>query len=198
MTSTVTSTSQDSNSISPHGLYTISHFTNLTRFSRIQHIVGPEYVLLIMFRQIPLHNYCKNAFHLKWSRNRDSFSLLIYLFRLCWVFTAVQAFSLFQRAGNTLRLGCGPLISEASLVAECVLQGAWLQQLWLRGSRAQAQWLSCSEACGVFMHQGLNLCLLQWQILYTEPPDKSPESRFRRYYLSQNLEQIRGKEEKEM
>ena len=98
MTSTVTSTSQDSNSISPHGLYTISHFTNLTRFSRIQHIVGPEYVLLIMFRQIPLHNYCKNAFHLKWSRNRDSFSLLIYLFRLCWVFTAVQAFSLVSES----------------------------------------------------------------------------------------------------
>ena len=47
----------------------------------------------------------------------------------------------------------------------------WAQQLWLPGSRAQAQclWLSCSAACGVFWDQGWNLCLLLSQA-HSLPP----------------------------
>ena len=43
----------------------------------------------------------------------------------------------------------------------------WAQELWLPGSAAQAvvvaYGLSCPPACGVFLDQGLNLCLLRWQ-----------------------------------
>ena len=33
---------------------------------------------------------------------------------------------------------------------------------------------SCSEACGIFPDQGLNLCLLRWQVDFftMEPPGK--------------------------
>ena len=40
--------------------------------------------------------------------------------------------------------------------------------------------LSCSVACGVFLDQGLNPCLLHWQedfFLTTEPPGKSDPRR---------------------
>ena len=44
----------------------------------------------------------------------------------------------------------------------------WAQQLRLLGSRAQVQLaaahrLSCSSACGIFLDQGSNPCLLHWQ-----------------------------------
>ena len=60
------------------------------------------------------------------------------------------------------------LIVVASLVAEHGLQARGLQQLWLSGSRVQAQqlWrtgLSCSAACGIFPDQGSNPCPLHWQ-----------------------------------
>ena len=36
----------------------------------------------------------------------------------------------------------------------------WLQS---SGSVAVAHWLSCPMACGIFLDQGLNPCLLHWQ-----------------------------------
>ena len=42
-----------------------------------------------------------------------------------------------------------------------------LQKLWFAGSRAGSvvvvHWLSCPMACGIFLDQGSNLCLLHWQ-----------------------------------
>ena len=38
-----------------------------------------------------------------------------------------------------LVVGCGLLIAVASLVAEHELKSIWAQELWLVGSRAQAQ-----------------------------------------------------------
>ena len=42
------------------------------------------------------------------------------------------------------------------------------------GSTAVVHRLSCSTACGIFLDQGLNLCLLRWQADFftTEPPGK--------------------------
>ena len=38
-----------------------------------------------------------------------------------------------------------------------------------------AHGLSCSSACGIFLDQGSNLCLLHWQADSTsEPPGKPP------------------------
>ena len=63
-----------------------------------------------------------------------------------------------------------------------------LQQLWCMGSGVEvpglqsigsivvAQRLSCSTACGIFLDQGLNLCLLHCQLnfffLTNRPPEK--------------------------
>ena len=75
---------------------------------------------------------------------------------------------------------------------------AWAQGLWLPGAEAsgvvaqrlQEWWrtgfrsggaqasgvvahrLSCSEACGIFLDQGSNLCPLSWRFFTTEPPAK--------------------------
>ena len=51
---------------------------------------------------------------------------------------------------------CGFLISVASLVIEHRLQGT--------GSVVVVQGLSCYEACGIFLDQGLKSCLLDWQV----------------------------------
>ena len=64
---------------------------------------------------------------------------------------------------------CRLLTAMASLVAEDRLSGSTrAQQLWLPDSRAQSgvvmHSLSCSGACRVFPDQGLNLCLLHWQV----------------------------------
>ena len=44
---------------------------------------------------------------------------------------------------------------------------SWLSSLgfetWSTGSTAVAPELSCSAACGIFLDQELNLCLLHWQ-----------------------------------
>ena len=52
---------------------------------------------------------------------------------------------------TTLRLGC---------------RGCWLPwlQAFERRLSSFGQSLSCSEACGIFLNQGLNLCLLDWKV----------------------------------
>ena len=106
----------------------------------------------------------------------------------------------FCCAGSSLQLGlssrCGlgaalqvprlPLV-VASLVVEEGLQGMWGSGFAARGlSRISGSWAlghrlnsygaqaSCSEACGIFLDQGRNPCLLHWQV------DSSPLSYHRR------------------
>ena len=66
-------------------------------------------------------------------------------------------------------LCCGAQASHCSGFSCCGARalGMQAQQLWLMGSKAQAQqlWhrLSCSTACGIFPDQVSNLCPLHWQ-----------------------------------
>jgi len=68
----------------------------------------------------------------------------------------------------SLVAACGPLITVASLLAEhepglCAVSIAAVPGLQSTGSMAVTHRLSCSTACGVFLDQGLNPCLLHWQ-----------------------------------
>ena len=77
-----------------------------------------------------------------------------------------------RQVGATLQLCCmgfsccgAPAIGHIGF-RSC---GTWSQQLQLRDSRAQPQLvevhkLHCSEACGILQDQGLNSCLLLWQV----------------------------------
>ena len=75
---------------------------------------------------------------------------IIYLFWLCWVFVAVQGFSVVASMGYSLVAMHRLPIGVASLVAEYGLQRTWtslgaaprgrgLQQVQPPGSRAQTQ-----------------------------------------------------------
>ena len=65
-----------------------------------------------------------------------------------------------------------------SLVAESTGFSLWcLPLLWSTGSVVVAHGLCCSEACGIFLEQGLNLCPLNWQwILYLSTTPSFPLS----------------------
>ena len=73
-----------------------------------------------------------------------------------------------ESGGYSLDVVHGFLIGEASLVMEHRL---WDMQVSVvvtaglksTGSIPVAHGLSCSLACGIFLDQGLNLCLLRWQ-----------------------------------
>ena len=41
--------------------------------------------------------------------------------------------------------------------------GMKASRVYSTGSIVVAHWLNCSQACGIFPAQGLNLCLLHWQ-----------------------------------
>ena len=84
-------------------------------------------------------------------------------------------FSLYvESRGYSLVAVCGLLVVVASLV-ERGIQVHGLRSLQHRGSVvsaprlqrtgsvAVAHGLSCSLACGIFLDQGSNLCLLHWQ-----------------------------------
>ena len=77
---------------------------------------------------------------------------LLFYFWLCWAFIAMLAFLCFLAAVAML----GFLITVASLVAA--------SGLWSTGSVVVSHGFSCSVACGIFSDQGLNLCLLHWQM----------------------------------
>ena len=59
--------------------------------------------------------------------------------------------------GFSLVAVCGLLLAVASLVAEHGLEGALATVVGAYG-------LSCSTACGSFLDQGSNPCLLHWQV----------------------------------
>ena len=52
----------------------------------------------------------------------------------------------------------GLLITVASLIVEPGLWGTWASVVAVPGHK-----LSCSTACGIFLDQGSNPCLLDWQ-----------------------------------
>ena len=62
-----------------------------------------------------------------------------------------------QRPRAILHGGLGLLIAVVSLVAEHRLQGKWASVVLVHR-------LSCSEAFGIFLVQGLNLCPLHWLV----------------------------------
>ena len=80
--------------------------------------------------------------------------ILLYIhiiyFWLCWVFPAPQS-SLVAPSGDYSSLQWDGF-------------SLWLLLLQSTGSVVVAHGLSCSKACGIFPDQGLNSCLLQWQV----------------------------------
>ena len=76
-------------------------------------------------------------------------------------------FSLVAVSRGSSRCVCVLLIVVSSLVVECGPRGERAQVLWLLGSTAQAQELwntgFMALACGIFLEQGLNPCLLRCQ-----------------------------------
>ena len=89
----------------------------------------------------------------------------------------IDGFKIYMYYGEWgLLLSCGEQAShcEASLVAGHRLRAqasvvvahgsvVWAARLQSTGSIAGAPQLSCSTACGVFLDQEWNLCLLHWQ-----------------------------------
>ena len=90
--------------------------------------------------------------------------LNIYLFIGCAGSPLLCAsFLQLWQVGATLH--CGPWVSHCSGFS-CVehrLQAYRLQYLWQTGSVVVEHGLSCSVACGIFLDQDSNLCLLYWQ-----------------------------------
>ena len=96
---------------------------------------------------------------------------LFYLFRLCQVFAAL-GLSLVAVSGATLCWGCMGfppwwLLLSGSPGFRCEGFGSQLQGV--RASVVVVHGLSCSMACGIFLHQGSNLCLLPWQTSSVPP-----------------------------
>ena len=86
-----------------------------------------------------------------------------------------QIFSSFREWGLLSSCGAQASLVVSYLVAEHGLQGAGASVavahgsvfaapgLWSTGSVVVAHELICSSACGIFLDQGLNPCLLHWQ-----------------------------------
>ena len=93
------------------------------------------------------------------------FYLFLNYFWPCWVFVATWAFSSCGEQGR----GSSLVVVRRLLIAVAfLLQGTWAQELWLPGSREPAQGLwrrtfYCSPVCGIFLDQGSNPRLLNWQ-----------------------------------
>ena len=95
--------------------------------------------------------------------------------QLCWVFVAAQVFLQLQEAGATLQL-CGSgfplwwlLLLQSAGSRACKLQqlqhmSSVVAALRLQstGSTVVVHRLSCFAACGIFLGQGCNPCLLHW------------------------------------
>ena len=95
-----------------------------------------------------------------WNPRIQRADYILLLFSHCF-------FLQLQGAGATPVVLCGLLVAVTFLVAEHGLQAHGLLQLWLLGSREQAQLLWCmglvAPQCEIFLDQGSNLCLPHWQ-----------------------------------
>ena len=88
--------------------------------------------------------------------------LFVYFWLHC-VFPAAHRYSLVVESRGYSRVVRGLLTSGTSLAAEHSSRRLGLPWLWLEGHRGKVHRLRCSEACGIFLGQGLNLCPLYWQ-----------------------------------
>ena len=109
---------------------------------------------------------------LNFSKSQYSFfkfiSHLFYFLALLGLHCCVAFSLVVVSRGSSLVSVRELLIAVASLVAQHRLQGAWASaavtpRLWSTASTVVMHGLSCSEACGNFMDQGSNQCLLHWQ-----------------------------------
>ena len=81
---------------------------------------------------------------------------------------------IFGCAGSSLLLGLLSACSvQASHCSSFFCCGA--QALGLRASEVVAPGLSCSVACGIFLAQGSNPCLLHWQVDFPQSHQRSTE-----------------------
>ena len=80
---------------------------------------------------------------------------LFVCFWLCWVFAAAWAFLHLWRLAATLELWCTGFSSQWLLLL-------WSSRVWAQDFMVQG--LSSSAACGIFLDQGSNPCLLHWQV----------------------------------
>ena len=90
-------------------------------------------------------------------------SFFIYLW-LCWVFIVVHRFSPVAVRGGYSSLICKGFSSQWLLLLRntgSMLAG--FRCYSTQTSEVVAYRLSCSEASGIFLDQGSNLCLLHWQ-----------------------------------
>ena len=79
----------------------------------------------------------------------DPFTCFIHFLK------TLKGFLLLGQVGATLELGCTAFFLWRLLL--------WNMDSWCEGSVVVTDGLSCPMACGVF-HQGLNPCLLHWQV----------------------------------
>ena len=92
------------------------------------------------------------------------------MFTAVLVLCCCMVFSLVAVSGGcSLAVACRFLISVASLVTERGLQGPRASVVVFpgpesTGSVVVAHGCSGSSACGIFLDQGLNPCLLLWQV----------------------------------
>ena len=84
--------------------------------------------------------------------------LCVYFWR-CWVFIAMQAFSLVAASGgSSLVVVRGLLTAVASLDAEHRLSSSRASAVAALGALEHRL-----HSCGIFLDPGLNLCLPHWQ-----------------------------------
>ena len=104
-----------------------------------------------------------------WQLDRSDFLKFLFIcFWLCWVIIAVWTSLQLQPSGATLFVVLRFLIAVASFVAERELQNAralesFSFQVLEHRFSSWVHRLGYSEACGIFLDQDFNLCLLCWQ-----------------------------------
>ena len=124
-----------------------------------------------------------------------------------WVFLKIFYLIIFDCSGSSLSCGLSSSFCEQGLLSSCDVQAshfggfsccrAWSTQasavavLRLQNTESiiVGHTFSCSAACGVFPDQGLNPCLLHWQVdSLLEPPGKPLchilDSTYKQYYMA--------------
>ena len=91
-------------------------------------------------------------------REFPAMTLYAYLFLVALGFHCCVRFSIIAASeGYSLVAVCRLLLAAGSPVVEHRLEGSWASVILAHG-------VSCSQACGIFLDQGLNSCPLHWQV----------------------------------
>jgi len=98
----------------------------------------------------------------------NNFYLFIYFMSVLGLLCCACIFSGLRWAGAPLQLLCagfsfGDFCCRALALAARA-SAVVTPRLWSTGSIVVVHGLSCSPACGILLDQGLNLCLLHWQV----------------------------------